>query len=206
MTFLKSRAAIIMLLLAAASVVGVVSSHAAHAGRPTSPPGLSNLPAPVQAAVPLAAGDIATFADAQRASVALSPTSVDRLRIGAAVSLYRVNNSSGPPCFATGPRIATGHVIGMLACAPNFPSADRLVLDFTVFHGTPGQSDARVWESSGIAADNVSRVAFETADGTIAASAAVTNNLFEFTTLPQGLVAKLVAFDAAGDIVWSRSV
>jgi hypothetical protein len=155
MSHLKSRVTVVVIMLVAASLFGVVASRKAVAGQTAPQPILSNLPTPLQVGVPLTAMDTATLAGAHQADSAISPTSVDRLRVGASVDLYRVDGADGPPCFATGPRIPTDHVIGFLACAPGFPSASRPVLDFTVFHGMPGQPDLRVWQSSGFAADNV---------------------------------------------------
>lgn len=121
-------------------------------------------------------------------------------------SFYRLRDN----CYGTGPASPTKQVFGQVGCTDNFPSAERPVFDFTVFGSTAG-SDERpepqtmtVHTSQGIAADGVAKVALLDADGQVVAETSVLDNIYSFDRVPTGNAAKLVAYSATGEVVFSQ--
>jgi hypothetical protein len=121
---------------------------------------------------------------------------------------YRVRTG----CYAVGPAVPTeDYAFGQIMCAPDFPSAERPILDFTVFHTRWNpqlqQSGPRtVSRSEGFAADGIERVAFFTPDGKLLADTPVINNTYRFGDLPNGEVGALRAFGTGGAAVFSQQI
>jgi len=114
---------------------------------------------------------------------------------------YRIENSNGAACYAVGDVGDKEHLLGQILCAPDFPSAARPLLDFTVIHGGASAAQDRVWRSEGIAADAVRSVAFQTPDGRIVGRTPVVGNIYSVAPPPKGHVTRLVAKDASGATV-----
>jgi hypothetical protein len=102
--------------------------------------------------------------------------------------LYRIENSAGPACYAVGDAhpVAAGRQqpaarLGQILCVPDFPSASRPILDFTVIHGGSSAAGDRVWRSEGIAADGVRSIAFQTPDGRTLGATPVIGNIYSVT-------------------------
>ena len=120
---------------------------------------------------------------------------------------YRIENSAGPACYAVGPSHPGAYVLGQIMCAPDFPSAARPILDFTVVHGgSPDVTQDRVWRSEGIAADGVTAIAFRTPDGRVVHESPVVRNLYSVPAVPTDRVTELVVEGAAGRIVYSMPI
>jgi hypothetical protein len=119
---------------------------------------------------------------------------------------YRV----GTDCYAVGPAEPTDYVYGRITCAPEFPSAERPVLDFTT-HVTQWDSQRQnrgptlVSRSEGFAAEGIERVALVAADGRVLAEAPVVKTIYRFTNLPAEEVSTLRAINTAGQTVFSIS-
>jgi hypothetical protein len=118
-------------------------------------------------------------------------------------SYYRIENSTGSACYGVGPVNATEYRLGQILCVPDFPSANRPLLDFTIVHGGSAASQDRVWRSEGIAADGIRSIAFETPSGRTVAVTPVIDNVYSVTSVPSERVAKLVARDANGEVIYS---
>ncbi len=120
-------------------------------------------------------------------------------------SFYRLSDN----CYGTGPASPTKQVFGQVGCTDNFPSAERPVLDFTVFGSTAGPDERpqpqtmTVHTSQGIAADGVAKVALVDADGHVAAETLVLDNIYRFDRVPAGNVTRVVAYSATGEVVFS---
>ncbi len=128
---------------------------------------------------------------------------VNRLGTSAGRSYYRI----GSNCYAAGPAGPPAeYSLGQIICVNDFPSTNRPILDFTVFHGDPTRRDVTVWRSEGIAADGVVKVALEDAAGEIADEARVANNTYSFASIPAGKFTALVAFDADGKEIYRQPV
>lgn len=121
---------------------------------------------------------------------------------------YRVKTG----CYAVGPAVPTeDYAFGQIMCAPDFPSAERPILDFTVFHRRWDPQLQRsgprtVSRSEGFAADGIERVAFFAPDGKLLAETPVINNTYRFGDLPDGEVGALRALDAGGEAVFSQKI
>lgn len=137
---------------------------------------------------------LSKFRSATLGTVSLLTTSPGR-------RYFRIENATGPACFGVGPAIATDRVLGQIMCSPSFPSVQEPILDFTVFHGTPGDGiPDRIWRSEGFAADGVANVAFRASDGRLVAVTPVVSNVYRVQSPPIGASA-LVARAADGSVV-----
>jgi hypothetical protein len=121
-------------------------------------------------------------------------------------SFYRLSEH----CYGSGPAPPTNHVFGQISCTPAFPSRNRPVLDTTVY-GTIAGPDERpqpeamtVHRSEGFAADGVAKVALVDADGQVVAETLVVDNIYSFGPAPPGNAARVIAYDAAGEVVFSQ--
>jgi hypothetical protein len=120
-------------------------------------------------------------------------------------SFYRMSDH----CYGSGPASPTKYVFGQISCTDNFPSAERPVIDFTVFGSTAGPDERpqprtmTVHTSAGIAADGVAKVALLDADGHVVAETAVVDNIYRFDRVPAGNVTRVVAYSATGEVVFS---
>lgn len=121
-------------------------------------------------------------------------------------SFYRLSDH----CYGVGPAAPTKHVFGAIHCVPKFPSSEAPVLDFTVFGSSAGPDERpqpqtmTVHVSEGIAADGVVKVAFLDAGGQVVADTPVIDNVYRFDPAPAGTALKLVAYNATGNVVFSR--
>lgn len=117
---------------------------------------------------------------------------------------YRI----GPDCFGVGSVSRSGDRFGAVRCTDDFPSAGRPVLAFITVHGRVDDNfkvvEERVWRSEGVAADGVSSVAFRTIDGATVGEVPVSNNVYRHSTIPDGELVELVAFDPSGNVVYSE--
>jgi hypothetical protein len=106
-------------------------------------------------------------------------------------------------CFGSGPAADVGQ-LGSVDCPRGpFPTADRPVLDFSIYEVTDrGSRDFSVFRAEGFAADGISSVAFLRPNGKIAFTVAVHENVFATTGVPKGLIKGLAAFDGSGKEVW----
>jgi hypothetical protein len=119
-------------------------------------------------------------------------------------SFYRIENSTGAACYGVGDVHATDHLLGQILCAPDFPSAQKPILDFTVIHGgTANPAQDRVWRSNGIAAAGVNSIAFQTADGRTVGATPVVNGIYSVRAVPTVHVTNLIAKDPTGKVIYS---
>jgi hypothetical protein len=59
-----------------------------------------------------------------------------------------------------------------------------------------------LYRAEGIAADGVAAIAFLRPDGSVAVRVPVAANVYESAARPNGPIARVVAYDAAGKEVW----
>lgn len=120
-------------------------------------------------------------------------------------AFYRIDAE----CFATGPAGPTTQSFSQIGCSPQFPSAARPILDFTVFHA-PGANDEgpprrlAVYISEGFTADGVERVAFVDDAGAVVAETAVVNNTYIFDPAPSGENLRIAAFTTGGGRIFEQ--
>ena len=143
-----------------------------------------------------------TVAPAQNAfarRAAVHHVSLLALRGGRAY--YKVDANG--TCFGAGPAADVGQ-LGSVDCPRGpFPTADRPVLDFSVYEVTDrGSRDFSLFRAEGFAADGVSAVAFLRPNGKVAFTVPVHANVFATTSVPRGLIKGLAALDGSGKEVW----
>ncbi len=126
--------------------------------------------------------------------------------VGVVTLLTTFGANAGAAAVGDSRPVAAGrepaHRLGQILCVPDFPSASRPLLDFTVIHG--GRSDVtqdRVWRSEGIAADGVHEVAFRTPDGRTVGATPVVQNIYSVASVPSERVTDLIAKDAKGSVI-----
>ena len=126
------------------------------------------------------------------------------------LSFFRIDNPDGSSCFAVGP--TTGdHAIGSVECPdPNqadqsFPSHAVPIEDFSPVVVDLQTHVKQFTRLSGIAEDGIAAVGLEEKDGTLV-KVPVTNNIYALLSLPQTVPSALVAFDAAGKVVFRQIV
>jgi hypothetical protein len=119
-------------------------------------------------------------------------------------SFYRISNADGPDCYGVGPSEVTLYRLGQIGCAPNFPSMEQPVLDFTALRGDPNGHGAVVVKSDGFASDDVADVVFQDLAGNIVAVMPVKDNVYSLSGSLDAPVARLTARDAAGAFIWSE--
>jgi hypothetical protein len=121
---------------------------------------------------------------------------------------YRIKNTSGPDCYAVGPAaMNTDYRLGQIECAPDFPSAARPLLDFTIVDGglKPDQP-AHIYRSEGIAADGVADVGFLTPNGDLVDVHPVVHNIYSIVTPTSRDVSTLVGRDANGTVLYKLQI
>lgn len=116
-------------------------------------------------------------------------------------AFYRLKRD-GRDCFAVGDAATPGE-LGIWACSA-FPSPRWPVLDLSVVEQVRGSDDVHLVSIQGFASDGVSSIAFTTADGTRLVTAPVSQNVFQ-AEAPAGAVDKLIAVDASGRVIHSKS-
>jgi hypothetical protein len=201
-TALAGKFGPLAVLFLAACGSATTESHEASAMRPSEKPPaslarVSALGSPIEA---LSARDATSLSRVREAggTVRLIRKSGDR-------AFYRV----GSGCFGIGDAVPAPNRLGQIMCSPEFPTAERPILDFTqyrtpVVNGKPGRRF--IARSEGFAADGVAKIAFRDANRRIIAETAVIENAYRFDTLPFDLPADLVALNPAGDVVYVQPV
>ena len=139
----------------------------------------------------------AQTAFARRAGV----TRVSLLALRGSRAYYKVDADG--TCFGAGPAGDVG-ALGSVDCPRGvFPTADRPVLDFSIYETTEhGSRDLTLFRAEGFAADGVSAVSFLRPNGKVAFTVPVHANVFATTAVPRGLIKGLAALDATGKEVW----
>jgi hypothetical protein len=124
------------------------------------------------------------------------------LAVRAARAYYRVDGDDGP-CVAAGPANRPGE-LGAVQCPHGpFPSADRPVVDLSVYESTSRERrELSLYRAAGLAADGVATIEFVRPNGTVALTLPVSGNVFAAASVPPGPIAGLVARDAAGKQLW----
>lgn len=135
---------------------------------------------------------------------------VKELGSASGLSFFRIDNSDGSSCFAVGPTIGD-HAIGGVEC-PNptqpdqsFPSHAVPIEDFSPVVVDLQTHVKKFTRLSGIAEDGIAAVGLEEKDGTVV-KAPVVNNIYVLLNIPQTVPSALVAFDAAGNVVFRQVV
>lgn len=190
-------------VLAVASVATLVIVLGANAGgsrHQQAQAALASVSARSGADVALLPRDASALRRFDVSGYALHDVSLLGVRNGRAY--YRIENSNGAACYSVGDVGDKEHLLGQILCAPDFPSAARPLLDFTVIHGGASAAQDRVWRSEGIAADGVRSIAFQTPDGRTVGATPVVRNIYSVTAPPTQHVTSLVARDANGATVW----
>jgi hypothetical protein len=130
---------------------------------------------------------------------------VSLLAVRGTRALYRLESKSGP-CVGAGPADTPGK-LGSIDCPRGpFPTAAMPVVDLSVYEATSHESrDVSLYRAEGVAADGVATIAFLRPNGTVALKVPVQANVYEAGAIPPGLVATVVAYDAAGKELWRSS-
>jgi hypothetical protein len=126
---------------------------------------------------------------------------VSLLAVRGGRAYYKVDANG--TCFGAGPAADVGQ-LGSVDCPRGpFPTADRPVLDFSIYEATDrGSRDLSLFRAEGFAADGVSSVAFLRPNGKVAFTVPVHTNVFATTAVPRGLIKGLAALDGSGKEVW----
>lgn len=109
------------------------------------------------------------------------------------ISILMARSSRGAPCFLLGRR----GIIGLTVCGPTkypFPSARLPDIDLSALAAKPGQHHPLISTLSGIAADDVARVAVHFVRGRDYVVRVVRNTYID-THVPQQPAVMLVALD-----------
>ena len=127
--------------------------------------------------------------------------SVSLLAVRGGRAYYKVDANG--TCFGAGPAADVGQ-LGSVDCPRGpFPTADRPVLDFSIYEVTDrGSRDFSLFRAEGFAADGISSVAFLRPNGKVAFAVPVHGNVFATTGVPKGPIKGLAALDASGKEVW----
>jgi hypothetical protein len=115
---------------------------------------------------------------------------------------YHLDGRDGP-CIASGPADVPGD-LGTVQCPRGpFPSADRPVVDLSVYESTSREKrELSLYRAAGVAADGVATIEFVRPNGSVALTLPVSGNVFAAASVPSGPIAGLVARDAAGKQLW----
>jgi hypothetical protein len=143
--------------------------------------------------VPLHGGALTRVLGTRRASL---------LAVRESRAYYRVDGKDGP-CLAAGPAGDPGE-LGTIQCPRgNFPTAERPVVDLSVYESTSHvRGEMSLYRVSGVAADGVAAVAFLRPDGSVALRVPVSGNVFASNSVPAGPIAGVVALDSGGKQLW----
>ena len=133
---------------------------------------------------------------------ALGTRQASLLAVRGTRAYYRVDGKDGP-CLAAGPAGDPGQV-GTIQCPRgSFPSADRPVVDLSVYESTSHvRGEMSLYRVAGVAADGVAAVAFLRPDGSVALRVPVSGNVFASNSVPVGPIAGVVALDSGGKQLW----
>ena len=146
-------------------------------------------------------GQAVTVRDAKLAR-ALGATQASLLAVRGARAYYRLAGSDGQ-CVASGPAEAVGE-LGTVQCPQGpFPSANRPIVDLSVYESTSRNGrELSLYQAAGIASDAVATVEFVRPNGGVALTLRVSGNVFAGSAVPPGPISGLVARDAAGKELW----
>jgi hypothetical protein len=127
-------------------------------------------------------------------------SAVSLLGIREGRAFYRVGDSS-QSCYAVGPATSIGD-LGATICW------DRglAVMDFSVVEPSPQTGEVRLVRAEGIAADQVASVAVTDAGGGVLARGPVARNIYSIENVPRRPIARLIALDASGRTIFSKSL
>jgi hypothetical protein len=186
----KRRVALVVVVLALVSLVAVAIATRTGASERGSLARLSNQGRPVS----LERGPIVRDEGVSAASL---------LSVRGGRALYRLVMEHGT-CIGSGYAAHLG-AIGASECPDGpFPTAERPVLDLSVYESTShARREVSLYRAEGIAADGVAAIAFLRPDGSVALRVPVAANVYESAApRPNGPIARVVAYDAAGKEVW----
>lgn len=115
---------------------------------------------------------------------------------------YRIDGKDGS-CLASGPAGEPGN-IGSAQCPRGpFPTAERPVLDLSVYESTSRERrEMSLYRVEGVAADGVAAVAFLRPNGSVALKVPVVGNVFATTAVPPGPISGISALDRDGKQLW----
>jgi hypothetical protein len=119
-------------------------------------------------------------------------------------AFYRIGTSSGPTCYAVGPREVGEYRFGQITCAGDFPSAEKPILDFSIVH-IDLSGRAGITRAEGIAADGISEVAFRSPAGSLVGAMRVRDNIYSGPAIAAA-VSGIVAVDRSGRVAYETSV
>jgi hypothetical protein len=115
-------------------------------------------------------------------------------------AFYRVGDSS-QSCYAVGPARSIGDLSATICWDHGLA-----LMDFSVVDVSPETGEVRLFRSEGIAADQVSSVAVTDPDGNVVARVPVVKNIYAIANVPTRPIGSLVAVDASGRTVFSKSL
>ena len=146
-------------------------------------------------------GQAVALQDAKLAR-ALGATQASLLAVRGTGAYYRLSGSD-EQCVASGPAEAIGE-LGTVQCPQGpFPSANRPIVDLSVYESTSHTGrELSLYEAAGIASDAVATVEFVRPNGSVALTLRVSGNVFAGSEVPPGPINGLVARDAAGKELW----
>ena len=187
---MKRRVVLVVVALAVVAVVAIAIATQTGASERGSLARLSNQ----GQAVSFERGPIVRDEDVRVASL---------LTVRGGRALYRLETEHGS-CIGSGYAAHIG-AIGASECPDGpFPTAERPVLDLSVYESTShARREVSLYRAEGIAADGVAAIAFLRPDGSVAVRVPVAANVYESAApRPNGPIARVVAYDAAGKEVW----
>lgn len=117
-------------------------------------------------------------------------------------ALYRLETAKGL-CIGSGPAADLGEV-GAVECPQGpFPTAERPVLDLSVYESTSHERhEVTLYRVEGVAADGVAAIVYLRPNGRVAVTVPVRGNVFSATSVPQGPIAGIAAIGTNGGEVW----
>jgi hypothetical protein len=178
------RVSIAVVCAVAASTAGAIAVHRAHG---TPPSALTRFSTQGRSVKP-----------SRDAARALKADSMQLLAVRDGRAFYEVDSARGR-CFAVGSSEAIGDPGGEIcpAGAP-FPSADRPVLDFSVYEARSGadRDQVTIFRIEGFAADGVTAVGVLNRAQRISLRVPVLDNVYVVDPVPPGLTGRVVPLPA----------
>jgi hypothetical protein len=117
-------------------------------------------------------------------------------------AFYRLDTAKGL-CIGSGPAADVGE-IGAVECPQGpFPTAERPVLDLSVYESTNHERhEVSLYRVEGVAADGVAAIVFLRPNGRVAVTVPVRGNVFSAASVPPGPIAGIAAIGTDGGEVW----
>lgn len=135
-----------------------------------------------------------------------SPGTVRLVATREGEAFYAARSTTGQLCVGVADAGSTALSFDNLRCggggSDSFPSAGVPVIETSAVFGQDGSADVFMHQLAGFAVDGVARVAASGPSGVVI-SAEVKDNVF-FTDVPHEPVTAIEAFDAAGNLMWTR--